>query len=145
MNSPYFSNFRELIDLWNEAEPILNLKTLLESNGLVLFFKKDNKIYGAPEQSRLTLARMKNPDDSGDEEWSKEANFSAYDLEDHSEEGKFKKVMFNYKDLEKIKIIDQEKAEKELAKKDKKMPEIDEDEEDTDSNKARNMINFDEK
>jgi hypothetical protein len=144
MNSPHFSNFRELMDLWNEAEPILNLKVLLESNGLVLFFKKDNKIYGAPEQSRLTLARMKNPDDSSDEEWSKEANFSAYDLED-STEGKFKKVMFGHKDLEKIKIIDQEKAEKELSKKDKKMPEIDEEEENADSNKARNMINFGEK
>lgn len=144
MNSPHFSNFRELMDLWNEAEPALNIKTILESNGLVLFFKKDKKIYGAPEQSRLVFARMKNPEDESDKEWGKEANFSAYDLEDSSD-GKFKKVMFDFKDLKEIEIVDQEKAEKLLAKKNKKMPEIDEEDEEEDSNKAHNMINMGEK
>lgn len=143
MKSPYFSNFRELMDIWAEAEPTFNLKNILESNGLILFFKKDKKIYGAPESSRLVLARMKNPEDKSDKEWGREANFSAFDLED-STDGKFKKVMFDYKDLEKIEIIDQEKAEKELAKKNKKMPDID-DEEEQDSNKAHNMINMGEK
>lgn len=141
MKSPHFSSFRELMDLWSESEKIINLKNILESEGLILFFKKDKKIYGAPESSRLIIARMKNPEEEEDKDWGKEANFSAYDLEDSSE-GKVKKVMFDYKDLKDIQIIDQEKAEKELLKKNKKMPNIDEDEEEKEINKAHNMINI---
>ena len=98
-----------------------NKNILKEENNLVFFFKKDKTLYGAPESSRLTFARMKNPEDD-DADWSKEATFSAYDLEKSSD--KPSKNLFGSKDLEKIQVIDQEKAEKELAKKGKKMPDF---------------------
>jgi hypothetical protein len=91
----------------------------MEDHDLVFFFKKDKVIYGASENSRLTFARMKNPEPE-DKKWSKEANFSAYNLE----EEKPNEIVFGSKDLKSIQIIDQEKAEKELDKKGKKMPAI---------------------
>ena len=119
MNSPNFSNFRQLLDLWDNVKDKFNKKCLMEDHDLVFFFKKDKVIYGASENSRLTFARMKNPEPE-DKKWSKEANFSAYNLE----EEKPNEIVFGSKDLKSIQIIDQEKAEKELDKKGKKMPAI---------------------
>lgn len=117
MNSPNFSNFRQLLDLWDNVKEKFNKKCLLEDNDLVFFFKKDKILYGASENSRLVFARMKNPE-SEDKKWSEDATFSAYNLE----EEKPNEVVFGAKDLNKIKVLDQEKAEKELDKKGKKMP-----------------------
>lgn len=117
MNSPNFSNFRQLLDLWDNVKEKFNKKCLLEDNDLVFFFKKDKILYGASENSRLVFARMKNPE-SEDKKWSEDATFSAYNLE----EEKPNEVVFGSKDLDKIKVLDQEKAEKELDKKGKKMP-----------------------
>lgn len=117
MNSLNFSNFRELLDLWDNAKDKFNKKCLLEDNDLAFFFKKDNILYGATENSRLIFAKMKNPD-SDEKKWSKDATFSAYNLE----EEKPNEIVFSLKDLNKIKVLDQEKAEKELDKKGKKMP-----------------------
>ena len=117
MNSLGFSSFRELLDIWDKNQNKLKIKVLLEDNGLVFFFKKDNTIYGATENNRLTFSRMKNPEKE-DLNWSKEASFTAINLEDKE----LSKNIFNKKNLEEIEIIDQEKAEKELAKKGKKMP-----------------------
>lgn len=119
MNSPGFSEFRQLLDKWDEIKNSFNKKCLLEDNDLVFFFKKDKILYGASENSRLTFARMKNPDKE-DVNWAKDATFSAYDLEKE----KPSEVVFNKKDLDKIKIVDSEKAEKELQKKGKNMPSI---------------------
>jgi hypothetical protein len=119
MNSPNFSNFRSLLDLWDNIKDKFNNKCLLEDNNLIFFFKKDKVLYGASENSRLTFARMKNPD-SDEKEWSKDATFSAYSLE----EDKPSEILFGAKDLDKIKVIDQKKAEKELSKKGKKLPSI---------------------
>lgn len=119
MNSPNFSSFRQLLDLWDNTKDKFNKKCLMEDNDLILFFKKDKVIYGASENSRLTFARMKNPEKE-DKDWVKEATFSAYNLE----EDKPSETVFGKKDLNKIKVIDQEKAEKELDKKGKKIPAI---------------------
>jgi hypothetical protein len=117
MNSPNFSDFRSLLDLWDNVKGSFNKKCIVEDNDLVFFFKKDKVLYGASENSRLTFARMKNPDDE-EKTWSKDATFSAYNLE----EEKPSEAVFGKKDLSKIKVIDQEKVEKELDKKGKKMP-----------------------
>jgi hypothetical protein len=93
-------------------------KSLIETNKLVLFFKQDGKLYGAPESSRLVFARMKNPDEDVDEGWLSEADFVAFDLEKALEGEKVQSV-FSYKDLKSIKIIDQEKMESLLSKKSK--------------------------
>lgn len=115
MNSPSFSNFRELMDKWDACSK------LFKENDLCLFFKKDGVIYGASESSRITFARMKNPETKEDDDWKKEATFSAYDLEASQGEEK-KRVPFNYSDVEKLKLISQEQAEKELEKKGKSLP-----------------------
>lgn len=117
MNYLGFSNFRELLDTWDNNESKLKAKVLLEDNGLVFFFKKDKNLYGATENNRLIFARMKNPDKE-DKEWAKEASFTALDLENKE----LSKNIFTKKDLEKIEIIDQESAEKQLQKKGKNIP-----------------------
>lgn len=117
-NYPAFSSFRELMSLWNDSEQIVSIKAFLENNGLILFFKKDKVLYGAPEQSRVIFARMKNPADKIDAQWAKEATFMAINLMDDDHQ----KVVFGFKDLDDIEIVDQEKAEKELTKKGKDMP-----------------------
>lgn len=119
MNSLGFSSFREILDIWDENKDKLKIKVLLEDNGLVFFFKKDNVIYGATENNRLTFSRIKNPEKE-DEKWSKEASFTAINLEDKE----LSKNIFGKKDIDQIEIIDQEKAEKQLNKKGKKIPDL---------------------
>lgn len=122
MNSPSFSDFRELMDKWDKS-----FKLFKESD-LCLFFKKDGVLYGATETSRITYARMKNPESKEDESWKKEATFTAYDLEKSAEGNKVKSV-FSAEDADKLVPIDQEQAEKEMEKKGKKLPAILEDDE----------------
>jgi hypothetical protein len=119
MNSPNFSDFRQLLDKWDEIKDSFHKKCLMEDNDLVFFFKKDKVLYGASENSRLTFARMKNPEKE-EKQWSKEATFSAYNLEQE----KPNEIVFGSKDLKSIEVVDQEKVEKELDKKGKKMPAI---------------------
>jgi hypothetical protein len=119
MSSPGFSDFRELMDKWD------NTSRLFTESDLCLFFRKDDTLYGATETGRITYARMKNPESKEDENWSKEATFSAYDLE-KSADGKNTMSVFGKSDLKKIEAISQEDAEKELEKKGKKMPAISE-------------------
>jgi len=125
MNSPSFSKFRELMDKWDKTLQILS------ENDLCLFFKKDKDIYGATENSRITFARMKNPENKEDKEWKKEATFVAYDL--GKTEGDNKSIsVFNDKDISELEVITIDQAEKELEKIGKKIPKIkEEDEENT--------------
>jgi hypothetical protein len=125
MTSPYFSSFRELMDKWDKTV------SLFKENDLCLFFKKDGILYGATETGRITYARMRSPESKEDEAWKQDATFVAYDLT-KSADGSKSMSVFNAGDLKKIKMIDQEQAEKELKEKGKTMPVIsDEDEEQT--------------
>jgi hypothetical protein len=127
MNSLGFSNFRELLDTWDKNQEKLNNKVFLEDNGLVFFFKKDKKLYGATENNRLIFSRMKNPEKE-DEKWAKEATFSAIDLENKE----LNKHIFSNKDINEIEVLDQEKVEKKLEKKGKQMPSFSDSEEQMD-------------
>lgn len=120
MDSPWFSNFRQLMDTWDKSSK------LFKESDLCLFFKKDGVLYGATETSRITYARMKSPESKEDEAWKKEATFTAYDLEKSADGSKVKSV-FNSEDADKLVLIDQERAEKEMEKKGKKLPSILED------------------
>lgn len=123
-NSLGFSSFRAWMDLWddyvfseaaaNDIEKILNTKQLL------FFFKikNENKMFGADENARLAFARMKNPDDDLTDT---NGSFQAYDLKILFEN--LKKTddlqtikIFNKKDLNKIKVIDQSEVVDELSK-----------------------------
>lgn len=119
MSSPAFSSFRQLMDIWDK-----NSKIFLE-NDLCMFFKKDGSIYGATESGRITFARLKNPESQEDDAWSKEANFTAYDLE----KGNNSMAVFGLDDIKKLEIISQEEAEKQLKKKGKSMPVVKDDDE----------------
>lgn len=116
-----FSEFRGLMDKWDEA------KKLMVESDLCLFFRKGGKLYGAGETARITFARMKNPEGKEDREWRKDATFTAYDLEN----GADSMSVFGAADLPDIKMLDQEEVQKELKKKGKSLPNVDDDDDDT--------------
>ena len=59
MNSPSFSSFRDLMDRWDKQlilkEELDAINNLLDKHDLILFFKKGDDLFGAPEESRLIL------------------------------------------------------------------------------------------
>lgn len=113
-----FSDFRSLMDQWDEAvekQEIRDIKSMVEGNDFVLFFTKEGRIFGAPEESRLTFARMKVPDEEEDDpNWLKEATFMAINLS-RALEGERAEAVFGWNDMNKIKIIDVEEAIKKLV------------------------------
>jgi hypothetical protein len=121
MTSLGFSEFRNLLDTWDEAASDMRIRSLIDTNSLVLFIEKDKKIYGAPEASRLVFAQMKNPDEDAPEGWKEEANFTVFDLEEALKGRKIQAVI-NYKDLSSIKILDEAAVIKKLSKKGKEEP-----------------------
>lgn len=117
------SDFRDLMDLWDEAADQMaqdQIKTMLEDGDLVLFFKKDDSLYGAQEGARVVFATMKHPDEDTPKNWAKDANFVALDLS-KAVEGLLVKRMFGYKDINKIDVLEKEDVYKELVKKSEKV------------------------
>lgn len=117
-----FSKFRELMDKWDnyciiqEAEQ--SIHDLLDKNGLILFFKKDDDIFGAPEDSRLVFAKLKNDDPEDDDPmmpaFRDEAKFlginllkSMFGSPDDSVQ-----TMFGNNDIPKIKVCDRDEVVK---------------------------------
>jgi len=90
------------------------IKAMLGTNDFVFFFEKNKEIYGAPEESRLMFARMKNPDPE-DNGWVKEANFSGLNL-NKALKGEKTESLFSHTYLTKIKILDQDAAYDKLSK-----------------------------
>lgn len=116
MTSPAFSTFRELMDIWDEninAERKEKLKQAMEGE-LSFFFKFKDEIFGCPEESRLVFAKLKTPDEDVTPAWATEAGFLGINLSRALEEEQFPRRLFYKKDLNGIKIIDREVAEKEL-------------------------------
>lgn len=115
-----FSEFRNLMDKWDRAS-----RLMVESD-LCLFFRKDGRLYGAGENSRITFARMKNPSSKEDRDWRKEATFTAHDLQKTSE-GSTGMSVFSAVDLPGIEIVDQDEAQRELKKKGMSLPSVSDD------------------
>jgi hypothetical protein len=113
---PAFSNFRALLTIWDENLEKQRVQQLQDNPNLSFFFKKNNDVFGAPEESRLVFARMKNPE-KDEKQWVKDASFAAVDLK-RAAEGDSTQILFSNKDLDKIKIIEKEAAFKGLIKKD---------------------------
>jgi hypothetical protein len=110
--SPGFSTFRRLIDCWDEAlereEKEKNLHKLVNDQNLIMFFTNGEKLFGAPEESRVIFARMKSPDilnTLGDD-----TDFIAFDLA-KAITGENGETLFNKENLNNIKIIDKEEIE----------------------------------
>lgn len=110
MKSSGFSSFRQYIDDALVREELDDkIRTLVNSPGFILFFKKGEEIFGAPEDSRVAFARLKNPDDHGDDD----IDFMAFNLT-RALRGEGPHTIFGKKDLKKIHVLDREDAEKKL-------------------------------
>lgn len=105
------NGFKQLIEADDNKRAKIN--SMIDGQGLIMFFKHDNKIYGCPEESRVVFARMKNPSPDIPKGWAKDANFIAFDLI-QGLLGQSVRHVFDSKDLAKIKIIPPEEAEKTL-------------------------------
>jgi len=144
-----FSNFRELMDLWDNYvfnETVENeLEKFLDHKEIVMFFiypkskdkkSKTRKLYGTTEDGRLAFAKMKSP--NPDDPPRAEDNFQAFDLEtlitnsDEPEDMQRIKI-FNKQDLNKIKIVSKDFVIKQLSKGDvtKKLKPVEEPDEPT--------------
>ena len=103
--SPSFSEFRNLMDIWDVQLHEKSIDDFIDKNQLLLFFTKDDECFGAPEPSRLVFAKLKS--DDCDEDWKNEASFLAMNLKD-AMNGNKKEHVFSNKDLDLIKILDKE-------------------------------------
>jgi len=106
MESLGFSNFRQLMDQWDETADGMNkdqVKSIIEGGGFIFFFEKGNELFAAPESSRVAFATMKHPDDDMPKTWAQEAAFTALNLS-RALEGTPIKSVFNYKDLDDIHV-----------------------------------------
>ncbi len=104
--------------IWTEDDDARQISSLLNGQEFVMFFEKDKSIYGAGEDSRLTFAKMKHPDEDVTKDWVKEATFMAINLTKALTGDKVHSI-FTQADLKKIKILDQEEAEKKLLEQSK--------------------------
>jgi hypothetical protein len=115
--SPGFSKFRELMDTWDRhcviEEQETKINDLLDRHGMILFFKKGGDLYGAPEDSRLVFAKLKDHEDNDDPMqpgFRDEAKFLAINLIKSmfgSEEDSVE-TLFGNQDVPKIKVCDRD-------------------------------------
>lgn len=120
MESPGFSKFRHLMDIWDNYLLEQNneniIKTLIDQNGLIMFFQKDKDYFGAGESGRIVFAKIKNEDDDMPDGWEDEATFTACNLT-KAVDGEASEHIFTKNDIKKLKIVDQEEVIKNLKNK----------------------------
>ena len=138
-------SFRDMMDRWDAVllQEQDNLDAILAGNNFVFYFMRDKEIYGAPEESRITFARMKFPTDDVPAGWAREATFKGFSIND-ALEGRKTETVIGFDDLKDIKVIDEEVVRKKLAKKDDSEAKVDISQND-DPNVPPNMSNVDEK
>lgn len=113
--------FREYVETVNNDKSI---KSLIDSESLICFFKFGKDYFGCPEESRVVLARMKNPSEDNPAVWRKEAGFTAINLSKAVKSGERTEQMFEFKDLKNIKITPKDEVIKTLEKGIVKTPEV---------------------
>ena len=89
-----------------------NINDILDKHGLILFFKNKNSLFGAPEESRIAFARLKNNEEEPDEE----ARFTGIDLLKSmfgNDEDPIQSA-FGFNDIPDIHVCDREKVIKHL-------------------------------
>ena len=99
--------------LWENK--LQKVNKLIDGDKFILFFKHKNKIFGAPEESRIVFARMKNPDSDMPKNWEDDASFSAFDLI-KSLSGDSVENLFSMNDLPEIDVITRNEVENSLMK-----------------------------
>jgi hypothetical protein len=96
---------------WMEVDKIL------DDDELCMYFTMGDDIFGAPEESRLIFAKVKDPKDE-DRGSLKDAMFGAIDLL-RSMAGEKTARLFSMKDVPKIKVIDKKELASLLRRKKK--------------------------
>lgn len=128
MQSPSFSSFRDLMDRWDKQiaikESLDSINKLLDKHEIILFFKKGEDYFGAPEDSRVIFAKLKTDkeDDPMMPGFRQEARFPAINLAkiltDDPENSM--ETVFSAKDLPKINVCSREDAIDSIMKFSKK-------------------------
>jgi len=122
--SPGFSEFRDLIDRWDENSCVLKhqdaIEDLLNKHDIVLFLMNGDELYGAPEPSRLIFAKLKTDteDDPMMPGFRQEAQFPVINLARalSNDEEKSCERSFSLKDLPKLSVCPKEDAMDRLIK-----------------------------
>lgn len=118
-DSPGFSSFRSLMNRWDHQLALEDERNAigdhLDGNQCILFFRRGDDIFGAPEESRLVFAKIKDEKEMSSI-WRDEAKFIALNLV-QSLLGQRVENLFGLKDLPNIQLIDRDNAVEELVKK----------------------------
>ncbi len=106
-------NVVKLVGLFEAALDVLQknkLKMLVEGGNFVFFFVYLNDVFGAGEGSRVTFAKMKDPQDvDNNPGWLKEATFTAHNLTKMGQ-GVQLQMLFTQRDLPQVEVISKEEA-----------------------------------
>ena len=116
MSSPISTTQRLMAywrSLWEAAlddQQKKKLKMMLDGGGLIFYFRYKDEVYCAPEGSRVTFAKMKDPDDEDHTPgWLREANFMATNLTKMGQ-GQQVQTIFGEKDLKDVDVLSKEEA-----------------------------------
>jgi hypothetical protein len=93
--------------IMQEEERGNNIRHFIDSQGMILFFKKNDDYFGAGEDSRVIFAKLKHPDGETPSGWDDEATFTATNLS-KLVKGQPSTHVFDKSDLKKIKVVDKE-------------------------------------
>jgi len=118
MQSPCFSSFRDLLDRWDNLlkikENIDSINNIFDKHELILFFKKGDDYFGAPEDSRVIFAKLKTDteDDPMMPGFRQEARFPAINLAKiiNDDPENSTESVFSIRDLPKINVCSREDA-----------------------------------
>lgn len=111
------------MDQWDcclaETELADRIHSLVNGPSFVMFMKKGDDIFGAPEESRVVFAKMKSGDKDMPDGWEDDASFMAINLSKVVRNQGAPQIVFGRRDLSNIKVIDKDKAENLLRKQSK--------------------------
>ncbi len=106
-------NVVKLVKLFEAALDVLQknkLKMLVEGGNFVFFFIFSNDVFGAGEGSRVTFAKMKDPQDTDNNPgWLKEASFTASNLTKMGQ-GVQLQMLFTSRDVPNLEVISKDEA-----------------------------------
>lgn len=90
-----------------------SVEDLINKNGMILFFTRDDDVFGSSEEDRISFAKLKDKD-------PEETEFSAINLIKSLLNNDIISNLFQKSDLSKIKVCDKEEAVKKIIKRKEK-------------------------
>jgi hypothetical protein len=108
------------MDVWDiyllEQDNENAIKSIINDNELIMFFKKDDEYYGISEDGRIVFAKLKSSDDDVAKGWKDEASLTACNISKMIS-GEHSQSVFNYNDLKSIKVVDEKEVIEKLKNK----------------------------